>query len=52
MMTVGEAAAFLLRAAEELRALASLAPEIAAHLRQMAEDCEAEAVRLRQGDTA
>jgi hypothetical protein len=51
-MTLDEAAAFLLRAAEALHELANPAPEIAVHLRRMAEECEAEAARLRLGDLA
>lgn len=47
-----DAAAFLLRAAEALRTFANQAPDIATPLRQMAEECEAEAARLRQGDPA
>src|SRR5260370_31158229 len=41
-------AEFLLRKAEEIRALASTAPELASDLRQMAEECRQAATEPRQ----
>ena len=42
-------AAFLLQKAEEIRALAAIAPELANDLRRMAEECrEQAAAQLRQ----
>ena len=41
-------AEFLLQKAEEIRALASIAPELASDLRRMAEECRQAATELRQ----
>ena len=38
----------LLQKAEEIRALASIAPELASDLRRMAEECRQAATELRQ----
>lgn len=40
--------AFLLKKAEEFRALASRAPELANELRRLAEECEGAAAELRE----